>query len=409
MVRAFSRRGMIRSAVAIPSVLCLSRLVQPGRAAGPTASGVGGSGVSADPTRDWLAKWEPYIISSSRNRYCDRETGEEIGWLISPYLSGFCYGYLATKDRKWLDRLFDWADAWVRRGVKEPDGFVGWPKSESGGMYAKEFYTDNQLGEAMGLRPLVVAAATILKTPELKDLADRARTYLELSEATFRKWDARSCWRQVKGGGLWVVPAFGLDPSAKKWVGDYAGRAKTGFSHPANKQNVIALWLLEMADATGKAIYRERAAQWFELMKSRIRLREGKFVVWNYWDPAGAWDYKKDHSTAHWVGVHPNGGYYAIDVEGMVGAFERGVVFTKEDIDRLIATNRDFMWNKQVRGAKFQRIDGGKPQGRWSPGVVWTALARHDAKLREIFEANHNPASWGGLAGTPGYLARRKN
>jgi len=28
-------------------------------------------------------------------------------------------------------------------------------------------------------------------------------------------------------------------------------------------------------------------------------------------------------------------------------------------------------------------------------------------KLREVFEVNHNPASWGGLAGTPGYLVRR--
>ena len=29
------------------------------------------------------------------------------------------------------------------------------------------------------------------------------------------------------------------------------------------------------------------------------------------------------------------------------------------DIARLIATNRDFMWNKQIKNAKFQRIDGG--------------------------------------------------
>ena len=44
------------------------------------------------------------------------------------------------------------------------------------------------------------------------------------------------------------------------------------------------------------------------------------------------------------------GGYYEIDVEGMVAAFEHGLVFTKEDIHRLIATNRDFMWNQQITG-----------------------------------------------------------
>ena len=105
--------------------------------------------------------------------------------------------------------------------------------------------------------------------------------------------------------------------------------------------------------------------------------------------------------------MHPNGGYYAIDVEGIVTAQEHGLVFGKEDLERLIATNRDFMWNQQVQGAKFQRIDGGKPDPRWkdSPGVLWTALTPHDDLLRKVFEANHKPDSWGGLATTPWYLA----
>ena len=106
--------------------------------------------------------------------------------------------------------------------------------------------------------------------------------------------------------------------------------------------------------------------------------------------------------------MHPNGGYYAIDVEGIVTAYEHGLAFTKEDIDRLIATNRDFMWNKQVPGAKFQRIDGGEPDNRWAktPGMLWTALAPYDPTLRKVFEANHAPAGWGGLSSTPQHLAR---
>jgi hypothetical protein len=117
---------------------------------------------------------------------------------------------------------------------------------------------------------------------------------------------------------------------------------------------------------------------------------------------------KPDGSTRHWVGVHPNGGYYAADLEGIVAAFEHGLVFTRDDIQRLIATNRDFMWNQQVEGASFQRIDGGKPDARWkdSPGLLWTVLVPYDETLRKIFLANHDPASWGGLAVTPWFLAR---
>lgn len=216
----------------------------------------------AASTADWLARWEKNILGDTRSRYCDREMGEELGWLVSPFLSGF----------------------------------------------------------------------------------------------------------------------------------------------------YIAQWLIAMHDAIGKPVYRERARKWFQLMRSRMKTREdGKYFVWNYWDPAGPWDYKPDGSPKHWIGVHPNGGYYGIDVEAIVTAFEHGLVFAKADIDRLIATNRDFMWNQQVARARFQRIDGGPPDERWrnSPGVLWTALVPHDETLRRVFIANHNPSGWGGLSTTPWFFVRQ--
>ena len=201
------------------------------------------------------------------------------------------------------------------------------------------------------------------------------------------------------------MPAFGVDAhSPDKWSAGYAERQTTGFSHPANKQNLIASWLIAMHDATQQPVYRDRATAWWRIMRSRMTTRDnGKYFVWNYWDSAGAWDYNSSGSPKHWVGVHPNGGYYGIDVAAIVTAFEHGLVFTRADIDCLIATNRDFMWNHKIQGASFQRIDGGSPDLRWlhSPGVLWSALAPYDATLRKIFLANFNPASWGGLADAP--------
>jgi hypothetical protein len=259
------------------------------------------------------------------------------------------------------------------------------------------------------LRPVVLMGATIRKTPALAEkFGAKAKTYLQLTAEIFKKWDSRDCWREVKGGGLWVVPAWGVDAQSGNWSAGYEQRKTTGFSNPANKQNHIARWLMAMHDVTGEGIYRERADKWFRLMKSRMTTREGgKYAVWNYWDPAGLWDYKGDGLPNHWVGVHPNGGYYEIDVEGIVAAFEHGWVFDQADIDRLIATNRDFMWNKQVEGAKFQRIDGEPADARWrnSPGVLWTALLPYDETLRKVFLANHDPAGWGALGLTPWFLS----
>ena len=356
--------------------------------------------------RDGLTRWEKYIINQARSRYCDSAMGDRIGWLTRPFLDGFYYGYMVTKDPKWVEMEVDWADSLIKRALKGPDGYPGWPKK------AGDKYMDKLLGEAMVLRPIVLMSAEILKTPTLKEkYGQKAEGYIKLAEQMFKKWDSRGCWREVNGGGVWVSPPFSIDRKTGKWTEGYEQRKTDGFSFPNNMQNYIARWLIAMYDVTEKPVYKERAEKWWQVMKSRMRLRaDGKYYVWNYWQPAGPWDYKPNGSPKHWVGVHPNGDYYGIDVSGIVAAYEHGLVFTKEDIDRLIATNRDFMWNKQIQGAKFQRIDGGKIDKRWpnSPGVLWAPLTPYDQTLRKVFEANYKPETWGGLSATPPwYLARR--
>jgi hypothetical protein len=374
-------------------------------------SWAGNDSVPLDPAlaKDWLERWQKSILSDAKNRYCDKEMSEELGWLVSPFLDGFYYGYKATGDVAWLERLADWTHAWTSRGVKEPDGFLGWPKSGTGGNVEDQLYSDSLLGEAMALRPAVLAARDIQRDPMLKaKFGEAAQGWLELAENTFQKWIARDCWREVKEGGVWVVPTFGIDQKKGQWTEGYGRRATDGFSNPDNKQNLIALWLLALHDATGKAVYREHAEKWWRVMKSRMKTRaDGKYFVWNYWEPAGPWDYKPDGSPRHWIGVHPSGGYYNIDLEGIAAAFAHGLVFTQEDIDKLIATNRDFMWNHQIEGDIFQRMDGGEADARWkdSPGTLWTALVPYDEMLRKVFLANHQPDSWGGISLTPWFLA----
>jgi len=233
--------------------------------------------------QDWLDAWSPYLVKSADRRYCDTEVGEELGWLMSPFLNGFSYGYLATGDPVWLDRLTDWAEAWLGRGLTEPDGYLGWPKENgaSTGSVSVAF-TDNMLGEAMGFEPLLRAARAIRADDALRArygaAADR---WVAVAERTFEKWDARGCWREVGDGGVWVVPTFGVTRDGQAWEGPYDQRGVDGFTLPANKQNHIARWLLELWDVTGKPVYRDRAERWFRTMKSRIRERDGKYLVWN--------------------------------------------------------------------------------------------------------------------------------
>jgi len=55
------------------------------------------------------------------------ETGEAIGWKMTPFLAGLYYGYLAIGNLIWVDKFALCTDSWIKRAVKEPDSFVGWP------------------------------------------------------------------------------------------------------------------------------------------------------------------------------------------------------------------------------------------------------------------------------------------
>jgi hypothetical protein len=334
----------------------------------------------------WLHVWERSILGQNPQLHCSTEAGEEIGWKIYPFLRGFYHGYQATGKAFWVDRFAACTDAWLKRAVREPDGYVGWPKIGAAGTEVDnldDLYADSMLGEAMALTPVVRMAGEIRKSPLLKErYGPQAENYIKVAEQIFEKWESRGAWRKTDAGGaITVVLPFGIDRTTGNWTAGYARRnePEAGFSHPDNKANFIADWLLAMFDVTGKAVYREHAEKWFQTMKLRMKLKpDGTYEIWNYWQPAGAWDHKADGTPKHWIGVHPNAGYYDTDVAGIVAAFRHGLVFNNEDIDQLVKT--------AIADRRY-----------------WTALVPYDATIQKQFEDSVDPSSWSGLTLVPWY------
>ena len=331
--------------------------------------------------KDWLARWDKNISGEVKGyRICESAVGEDIAWKMTGVMDGLYHGYMATKNTKYVDMLVDWADCLIKRAVKEPDGYVGWPSFKAAGTDVdnldNSFDADSFLSDAMVFRPIVMMAGEMIKNPALKEkYGAKGESYLKLAEQLYEKWATRGGWRETKDGGMIsVVLPYGLDPTRTKWIGfDTRNDPGHGFSHPNNKANEVAMWMLAMWDVTGKPEYKEHAEKWFKLMKSRMPVKaDGTYEIWNYHQPAGPWDYKPDGSTKHWVGVHPNGGYYQIDTGAIVAAYEHGLVFNQADIARLIATSK-------------------KTDRRWS------ALAPYDVGIQKAFEASANPDNWGGL------------
>ena len=339
-------------------------------------------------SRVWLSRWQRNILNANSMRYCTTERGEDMGWRMQPFLRGFYYGYLVTRNLRWIDMLMRCTDSWINRAVKEPDGFLGWPKVGAAGTDVDnldDFYADSMLGEAMVLTPVVLMAIEIQKSPSLREkYGAKAEDYIRFSERIFEKWDTRGGWRETSGGGMITVELpFGINEKTGSWTVEYDSRNAPGrgFSHQDNKANFIAGWLLAMFDATNRPVYKERAEKWFWVMKSRMKLKDdGVYDIWNYWEPAGAWDYKSNGLPKHWIGVHPNAGYYDADVEGIVAAYEHGLIFNRDDIDHLIAT-------------------------ALAEKRYWTTLVPYNDIIQTQFEETRDPSSWDGLHRAPWYLA----
>lgn len=340
--------------------------------------------------KDWLSRWQANILGNVGNHYCSKDLGEDMGWLMLPMLKGFYYGYLATRNPNWAALLVSCTDTWIRRALLEPDGYIGWPKEGAAGTnidHLDEFYADSMLGEAIVLQYVVLMSDVILKTPSLEEkFSVKARNYIKLSEQVFEKWDKRGAWRNTPDDGMITIELpFGIDRKTWTWTNGYEKRNApgSGFSHPDNKANLIAAWLVAMFDVTHKPIYRERAEKWFRLMKSRMMPNgTDSFRLWSYWEPAGAWDYRGHVLPKHWIGIHPNPQYYEIDVESIVTAYEHGLVFDRDDIKKLIVT------------ALIEKR-------------YWTALAPYSNLIQKEFEEHNDPNSWVGLGDTAWYLAHQ--
>jgi hypothetical protein len=98
---------------------------------------------------------------------------------------------------------------------------------------------------------------------------------------------------------------------------------------PLNMQNALARAWLAIADATGSAAYRERVTRLANFFRHRMRTEKDGCATWSYWPPLnGANDTCEDISHA------------AINVDFMVLCHEHGIVFSREDLERVALTLR---------------------------------------------------------------------
>jgi hypothetical protein len=318
-------------------------------------------------------------------------TGEGFCWHAAHAADDFVTGYLAYNDTAWLDqgvKYFDWL---VGLMATAPDGYQGWIGPF---IYDKKVWCDVHVGDAILFNPMLRFSEVVLKDDALKEkYGEVAQKYVSLAKKhLIEKWDVRGTWHEDGPYGSYASWNQYLEPGDLSEWRDIE-ILKSTLSLPFNKQFDMGIASLRLWRMTGEASYRDRAERIFRLMKSRIRLA-GDHIVWNYWEPTGVWDVEGNR-LRHWVNVHPYRNYQAGELDNIVEAYHSGIVFDRVDIERMVRTNLDVMWNGDAENPKWRNSDA---RGEWKApepppegqkgcaGTLWSALRDFDPTIRALYE-----------------------
>ncbi len=319
--------------------------------------------------------------------------GESFCWHAAAGMHTFVEMYKATQDINWIDNGIKYYDYLIERLDTGPDGYKGWIGPY---MYDKKYWCDVHVGDAILWRGILDFSVTVLENDSLKaSYGGKARSYAGLAaKHCIEKWDNRGTWHEDGPAGAYVSYTKYLDPgNLSEWR--YGAEVKgSNLSLPFNKQNDMAQVCLRLYRITGRKFYREKAEKIFFRMKRSFQYFDNHYV-WNYWEPFGQWDIDRENNKPrHWVGVHPYRNYQAGEVGQIADAFHNGLVFDKPDIERIIDTNLNIMWNGDREKPQFSNSNiTHVPKKKLIPGsgysslagTLWTGLLDFSQTVRDLY------------------------
>ncbi|MCZ7644718.1 MAG: hypothetical protein M5U26_05435 [Planctomycetota bacterium] len=332
-------------------------------------------------------------------------------WFAAAKLEPLLDAYAYSRETVFLDRFV----ATMEQALKERYVHPTEPETWSGWFHYKtqdHSYMVIHAGIAH-YKPALTFALLVRADPALNDKygAKAEAWFKEIHETDIRAWDRRGCWKDFGEKGGWYVKITQKPDAATHQLVPEDDRL-AGTSYAYNKAHRMIEGLVLAYRLTGDAWYKERIEKCERYFRSKWRVDE-KHAEWNYRDRTGVWDYNEGiEDEAHakfgeWV--HPKGGYFATDVDAAVACYDAGLAFTRADMEKLIQSNLEFMWDGNEKKPEFSNINGKvNPQGKMTGhGSLWTALARFSEKTRTLWRAELDamrPGKFGWTKNVMAYL-----
>lgn len=373
-----------------------------------------------------VAAWKAHVLRPENvARHTD---GEDICWLATPYLRGMvAMAEALDGDRECLDAFCKGFEHLMSIASRDIDGLYGWPTKQ--GTYGQHGLRCIIMDDAMIAEPVAHFAQAVRRDARLKEAyGERAERYLKsVEEEVFPKW--QESWLEFGGETTTLRTADGgFQQEEVRFPGPagvyryYLPGRKPGTSLPLNQFLIVARAYLAFYDATGKADYLEKARRlaatarhvYLEHNAARTSDQTERFDPWCYWQPVWEGDFKGETEAARWVGPHPErASYHAGEVSILTELRRRGIVFTDEDIRRIVRLHLEVMWNKDLDNPRFSYYY--ERRKMTYPATLWGSLASFDETIAQMTAPSETreaiasiAGKWNGIGGVPEYFLKQK-
>ncbi len=389
-------------------------------------SGFQSANAAEDPDAKMVATWKASVLKLENiTKHTD---GEDLGWMGSPYLRGMVKMAEARGDRECLDLFCKAFEHLMSITSEDIDQLYGWPTVK--GSYGKAGKRCIIMDDALLCEPVGIFCRVVNADPALKkDYGERAVKYLAfVEEKIFPKW--QDSWLDLKDKALSVAWDGRNYKRSDVLIPEPAGvyrfvtpGKKPGMSLPLNQFWHVAKCYLALYDATKKDFYLDKITKMARTGKYVYMEKTGDRVrPWCYWRPVYDGDFKSENEGVHWIGPHPDRTSYAsVEVMMMTEFHKRKIVFTDEDIQRVVKLHLEFQWNKDLDNPKFDYPYDRRPgYTKPYPVVLWTSLAYADPTIAKLSAAKRSTpeqahsemealaSKWGGIESVPDYLLKQK-
>lgn len=300
---------------------------------------------------------------------------ELICWNWCPQFERALVAYRLSGDKRHLATFVQAIEALQTRLSRGPEGrlgFRGVPLERFRDPASKELVEVN-IAEFAVVHVLAEFVEIVRGEPGLAaEFGAAADRYLALAvnDLAGDKWEKRGDYVDLGTTGAVFRMAAGCNA------------ARRHLTDPHNKQSKICRAYLALYRVTGDDEYFRKAVKLGTRFKHTLRLEQGRYL-WHYWDPAGEWDREagKPAGLRHWVGAEHRSGYHQLTMDMVEALYDHGVVFTRADLGRFVATQKEICWNGSLDAPKFFRTDGRPGTERGQTNFMATSLARFDPKL----------------------------